>query len=84
MFIDARKKAGLSRDEAAFRIHIGSRTLLNYEHEMTIPPPDVALKMAEVYDDPSLTADYCSNIAQLGRSMHIQWIARDSVLQCSD
>ena len=67
MFINARNKAGLSREEAAFRLHIGNRTLNNYEHHQTIVPPDIALEMQNVYHDPTLTAKYCSNYCPIGQ-----------------
>lgn len=67
MFKDARNRAGLSRDEAAFRLHIGTRTLTNYEHQITVTPPEVALKMQEVYQDPTLTARYCSEYCPIGQ-----------------
>ncbi|HBK53216.1 MAG TPA: hypothetical protein DDZ44_04685, partial [Syntrophomonas wolfei] len=66
-FKEARNQAGLSRDEAAFRLHIGSRTLTNYEHGVTITPPEIALKMQEMYQDPTLTARYCSNYCPIGQ-----------------
>jgi DNA-binding XRE family transcriptional regulator len=67
MFREARNRAGISRDEAAFRLHIGTRTLNNYEHGITITPPEIALKMQEVYQDPTLTAKYCSDYCPIGQ-----------------
>ncbi len=67
MFKNARNIAGLSREAAAFQLHIGNRTLNNYEHEITIVPPDVALKMQDVYGDPTLTAHYCSDYCPIGQ-----------------
>lgn len=67
MFKDARIAAGLSREEAAFQLHIGTRTLLNYEHDQSIAPPEVALEMQEVYGDPTLTAKYCSEYCPIGQ-----------------
>ena len=57
----------MSREEAADRLFIGSRTLNNYEHSITTVPPDVALKMQEVYLDPTLTAKYCSDYCPIGQ-----------------
>lgn len=54
MFRDARNKAGLSREGAAFRLHIGTRTLNNYENGVTVTTPDVVLKMTEVCKQPTL------------------------------
>jgi transcriptional regulator with XRE-family HTH domain len=67
MFKEARNQAGISRDEAAFRLHIGSRTLTNYEHRVTVTPPEIALKMQEIYRVPTLTARYCSEYCPIGQ-----------------
>lgn len=42
MWKEARIKAGLSRDEAAWRLHIGGRTLYDYETGKTLTPPDIS------------------------------------------
>ena len=62
----ARNAAGLSREEAAHRCFIGARTLADYESGRTVPP-DVVMRMAEVYGEPALTADYCSKICPIGQ-----------------
>jgi DNA-binding XRE family transcriptional regulator len=67
MFREARNRAGISRDEAAFRLHIGTRTLTNYEHQITVTPPEIALKMQEIYQDPTLTARYCAEYCPIGQ-----------------
>lgn len=67
MFKVARNVAGLSREEAAQKLFIGTRTLSDYESGRTIAPPDVVLRMAEVYQQPELTADYCSKICPIGQ-----------------
>lgn len=67
MFKDARKAVGMSIEEAAWRIHIGTRTLVNYENGHTLVPPEVALKMAEVYSQPTLTARYCAEHCPIGQ-----------------
>lgn len=67
MFRDARTKTGMSREEAAFRIHIGSRTLSDYENGVTTPPADVVLRMSEVYEDPGLVAAYCAQCCPIGQ-----------------
>jgi len=65
----ARNAAGLSREEAAHRIYIGTRTLADYESGRTVAPPDVVMRMAEVYGDPTLTADYCSKVCPIGQAL---------------
>ena len=67
MLRKARNAAGISREEAAHRIYIGTRTLADYELGKTIAPPDVVLRMAEVYQEPELTADYCKKICPIGQ-----------------
>jgi transcriptional regulator with XRE-family HTH domain len=67
MFRAARNAAGLSREEAAQKLYIGSRTLADYESGRTIAPPDVVMRMAEVYQEPELTADYCSKVCPIGQ-----------------
>lgn len=73
MYKQARKEAGLSIEEAAFRCHIGSRTLVNYESGITNTPPEVALQMAEVYGEPALTARYCAEYCPIGQ-VHAQTV----------
>ena len=67
MLKTARNAAKLSREEAAHRLYIGSRTLADYELGKTIAPPDVVLRMAEVYQEPELTADYCTKVCPIGQ-----------------
>lgn len=63
----AREKAGLSREEAAHRVYVGNRTLASYELGETIAPPDVIMRMAEVYSEPALLADYCPTVCPIGQ-----------------
>jgi transcriptional regulator with XRE-family HTH domain len=67
MYRAARKRVGLSMEEAAQRLYIGSRTLADYETGRTIAPPDVVMRMAEVYQEPTLPADYCSKVCPIGQ-----------------
>ena len=67
MLRTARNKAKLTREEAAHRIYVGTRTLADYESGKTIAPPDVVLKMSEVYQEPELTADYCKKTCPIGQ-----------------
>lgn len=57
MLRTARNATGLSREEAAHRLYVGSRTLADYELGKTIAPPDVVLRMADVYQEPELTKE---------------------------
>ena len=63
----ARNTAGISREEAAHRLYIGTRTLADYESCRTVAPPDVVMRMAEVYREPALPADYCSTVCPIGQ-----------------
>ena len=67
MLKTARNAAKLSREEAAHRLYIGTRTLADYESGRTVAPPDVVLRMAEVYGEPALTADYCAKVCPIGQ-----------------
>lgn len=67
MLRTARNKAGLTREEAAHRIYVGTRTLADYELGHTIAPPDVVMRMAEVYREPTLPADYCATVCPIGQ-----------------
>jgi transcriptional regulator with XRE-family HTH domain len=67
MLKDARKPTGMSIEQAAFRLHIGYRTLVNYENGHSIAPPEVVLGMEEVYENPNLHATYCSEVCPIGQ-----------------
>jgi len=67
MYREARNRAKLSREESAHRLYIGTRTLADYESGRTIAPPDVVMRMATVYQEPELPADYCSKICPIGQ-----------------
>lgn len=67
MLRTARNNAGITREEAAHRIYVGTRTLADYELGRTIAPPDVIMKMAEVYGEPALPADYCAKVCPIGQ-----------------
>lgn len=68
MYRNAREVIGLSRDEAAFRLHIGTRTLAYYEAMERIPAPDVVLQMCRVYRQPDLTIRYCKKHCPIGQT----------------
>lgn len=63
----ARNTAGISREEAAHRLYIGTRTLADYESGRTVAPPDVVMRMSVVYEEPALPADYCSTVCPIGQ-----------------
>ncbi len=67
MLRKARNATGLSREEAAHQLYVGSRTLASYELGETIAPPDVVMRMSEVYQEPTLPADYCAKVCPIGQ-----------------
>jgi transcriptional regulator with XRE-family HTH domain len=67
MYKTAREAAGLSQEEAAWRLHIGRRTLSDYENHKTLTPPDTVDSMAEEYGQPKLRNMYCTEVCPLGK-----------------
>lgn len=59
MYQRARERARMSREEAAFRLHVAPRTLAYYEAGERVPPPEVVLEMGQLYGQPDLTQRYC-------------------------
>lgn len=68
MFRSAREIVGISQEAAAFQLHIGHRTLCDYEKHKTVPPPDVVLGMSRVYDKPEMTQVYCRQYCAIGQA----------------
>ncbi|QNB45868.1 helix-turn-helix domain-containing protein [Thermanaerosceptrum fracticalcis] len=66
MYRIAREAARISRDAAADALHIGCRTLADYESGKTMPPPDVVLGMSRLYKVPWLTQIYCRENCAIG------------------
>ncbi len=67
MYKSARKRQGLSTEEAAFRLHIATRTLVNYESHLRVPPPDVVMEMSREYLMPEMTQRYCRECCPIGQ-----------------
>ncbi len=67
MYRLARKKAGLTIDEAAFKVHVAPRTLCKYESGENVPPPEVVLAMGREYRAPELVARYCRERCAIGQ-----------------
>lgn len=66
MYREGRKEAGLSIEEAAWRLHIAPRTLIKYEAGDTVPSPEVVLEMSREYHMPWLTQVYCREHCAIG------------------
>lgn len=73
MYREARESAGISREEAAFRLCIGTRTLAYYEVGERMPAPDVVLKMCQTYRKPELTLRYCRK-CPIGEIYSYDWL----------
>jgi len=61
-----RRYANVTREEAAFRLHVAVRTLYSYEKGHQLPPADVICGMAEIYNNSSIPLWYCANICPIG------------------
>ena len=57
----------MTQEEAAERLYISSRSLLEYEAGRTIPPDDVVCRMVEVYDAKHLAYLHLKNATEVGR-----------------
>ncbi len=67
MYRDAREAVGMSRDGAAYRLHVGTRTLAYYEAGERTPGPDVVLGMSREYRRPDMTLRYCRGRCPIGQ-----------------
>ena len=76
MYRDTRKKVGLSIEEAAFQLHISTKTLLNYEHGASLPPPETVLAMSRLYHEPWMTQIYCRRDCAIGRAYSYEVLDR--------
>lgn len=56
-----------SRESASDMIYVHERTLADYERGVTIPPPDVVIRMADMYGAPELLNHYCAHECPAGR-----------------
>lgn len=59
MYKEGRNQAGLTLEEAAFRIPVSPRMLRKYESGEVTPSPETVVRMAKVYNAPELIARYC-------------------------
>lgn len=56
-----------SRERASDMIYVNERTLADYERGITTPPPEVVIRMADMYGAPELLNHYCANECPAGR-----------------
>ncbi len=76
MYKDARKRAGLTIEEAAFRLHVAPRTLCKYESGENVPPPEVIVAMSREYRAPELLARYCRENCAIGQAQGYEILDR--------
>lgn len=70
MYKQARKEAGFTLEDAAWRLNIAPRTLAKYEAGDLRVPPDTVCKMAELYCKPELPLLHCAQHCAIGRLYH--------------
>ncbi len=64
MYREAR--GSMTVEEAAWRLHIGGRSLYRYESGKTIPPADVVCMMAKIYNSPEILYRHCTQNCPIG------------------
>lgn len=67
MYRTARKEAGLTLEEAAWRLNVAPRTLGKYESGELDVRPEMALKMGGIYGLPEMLPEHCSKSCPIGR-----------------
>ncbi len=70
MYRQARKEAGLTLEEAAWRLNVAPRTLRKYESGELKVPPETAQRMGVVYNKPELPLHHCAEHCAIGRIYH--------------
>jgi DNA-binding XRE family transcriptional regulator len=66
MLSEARVKARMTREEAAYKLYIAVRTLYSYEKGHRVPPPEVIRSMASLYSNKQILGWYCSERCPIG------------------
>lgn len=77
MYKTARKEAGLSLEEASFRLHISRKTLVNYENGDSPIPSDIVYRMAIIYGKPELLVNHCAKNCPIGQLITQELRKRD-------
>ena len=71
-YLMARKKAGLTREQASELLGNSPSTQANYELGVTKTiPPDAVVMMSDLFNAPELKYHYCANECPIGRGMPI-------------
>ena len=70
MYREARKEAGLTLEEAAWRLNVAPRTLGKYEAGELRVPPETVCRMGQVYHKPELPLHHCAQHCAIGCVYH--------------
>ena len=70
MYREARKEAGLTLEEAAWRLNVAPRTLGKYEAGELRVPPETVFCMGQIYNKPELPLHHCAEKCAIGRVYH--------------
>lgn len=76
IYLEARKKAKLSRMDAYIAINSSNETLSRTEHDKRIPHPDEVLAMARAYGVNSLIQMHCRLVCPIGREKNTALLKR--------
>lgn len=66
MLKEARKAVGMSLDEASYNLNLSRGTLIKYEAEPSLTPPETVLSMAKIYQKRDLLDFFCHTTCPLG------------------
>ena len=70
MLKEARKVVvGMSLDEASYQLNLSRGTLIKYEAEPSLTPPEIVLSMAKTYQKRDLLDFFCHTTCPLGSIM---------------
>lgn len=70
MYREGRKEAGLTLEEAAWRLNVAPRTLGKYEAGELRVPPETVFCMGQIYNKPELPLHHCAEKCAIGRVYH--------------
>ena len=65
MLKEARKAAGMSLDDASYNLNLSRGTLIKYEAEPSLTPPESVLSMAKAYQKRDLLDFFCHTTCPL-------------------
>ena len=65
----AREESGLRQESASELLHVSTRSISDYERNITIPPQDIVLAMMKHYNAPWLGYMYLQLTNEVGRAV---------------